>query len=316
MFWKKDPSVTWERKHINNIDFSYLNVAIIGGTGGIGRAISRELAQRDAKVTVVGQTFKDEDLADKIKFVKADLSLVSECKRISHSDEIPYEKLTHLIFTTGIIASRQRQATSEGLEKDMAVSYLSRYIIFHDVAKRLGTNRTKKDDLPKVFIAGFPGNGQLGDPDDLNSDEKNYSAYATHTNTVAANECLVLDATDRYTNIDTFGLNPGIIKTNIRSNLLGSNTYIGRIAEWIISWTFQSAETYAKMICTLIVSPAIESRSGTMFSNKGDAILPTPGLTKNVVEKFMENSELLVEKALQNQSPPTSSNEGIYTGSL
>ncbi|CAI4934157.1 CPS_HP_G0144480.mRNA.1.CDS.1 [Saccharomyces cerevisiae] len=309
MFWKKDPTVSWERKNINGIDFSRFNVAIIGGTGGLGRAISRELAERNARVTVVGQTFRDEDLKDKINFVKADLSLVSECKRISHSDEIPYEELTHLIFTTGIFASRQRQATSEGLEKDMAVSYLSRYIIFHDVAKRLGISRTKKDDLPKVFIAGFPGNGQVGDPDDLNSDEKKYSAYATHMNTVAANESLVIDAKDRYTNIDTFGLNPGLIKTNIRNNLLGSDTYLSRITEWIISWTCQSAETYAKTICTLIASPAIESRSGTMFSNKGDAILPSPGLTKDVVEKFMENSELLVEKALRNQSPFTSSNE-------
>ena len=149
MFWKKDPTVSWERKNINDIDFSHFNVAIIGGTGGLGRAISRELAQRNARVTVVGQTFRDEDLKDNINFVKADLSLVSECKRISHSDEIPYEELTHLIFTTGIFASRQRQATSEGLEKDMAVSYLSRYIIFHDVAKRLGISRTKKDDLPQ-----------------------------------------------------------------------------------------------------------------------------------------------------------------------
>ena len=180
MFWKKDPSVVWERKNIDDIDFSRLNVAIIGGTGGIGRAISRELAQRNASVVVVGQTFKDEEMKDKIKFIKADLSLVSECKRISHCDEIPYEKLTHLIFTTGIFASRQRQATSEGLEKDMAVSYLSRYIIFHDVAKRLGIARAKKDNLPKVFIAGFPGNGQVGDPNNLNSDEKKYNAYTTH----------------------------------------------------------------------------------------------------------------------------------------
>ncbi|KAF4003160.1 short chain dehydrogenase family protein [Saccharomyces cerevisiae] len=66
MFWKKDPTVSWERKNINDIDFSHFNVAIIGGTGGLGRAISRELAQRNARVTVVGQTFRDEDLKDKL----------------------------------------------------------------------------------------------------------------------------------------------------------------------------------------------------------------------------------------------------------
>ena len=35
-------------------------VAAVGGTGGIGQAISRRLAAQGARVTVVGQTFRDE----------------------------------------------------------------------------------------------------------------------------------------------------------------------------------------------------------------------------------------------------------------
>ncbi len=38
-----------------------------------------------------------------------------------------------------------------------------------------------------------------------------------HINTVAGNEVLVLDATGRYPQFGAFGLNPGLIKTNIHA---------------------------------------------------------------------------------------------------
>lgn len=51
-----------------------LKVAIAGGTGGNGRALSRLLASRGAHVTVVGQTFRATDVQG-INVVQADLSL-------------------------------------------------------------------------------------------------------------------------------------------------------------------------------------------------------------------------------------------------
>src|SRR4051794_12519964 len=68
---------------------------------------------------------------------------------------------------------------------------------------------------PRVFIMGYPGTGQAGTPDDLNA-EKSYSAFPVHMNTVAGNEVLVLDAATRHPSASVFGLNPGLIKTNIR----------------------------------------------------------------------------------------------------
>ena len=45
-----------------------------------------------------------------------------------------------------------------------------------------------------------------------------------HMNTVAGNEMLVLDSAKRYPSANFFGLNPGIVKTNIRANLVGEGT--------------------------------------------------------------------------------------------
>ena len=62
-----------------------------------------------------------------------------------------------------------------------------------------------------------------------------------HMNTVAGNEMLVLDAAQRYPNATFFGLNPGLIKTNIRSNFLGKNTLRYRLIEWMIGLVRPSA---------------------------------------------------------------------------
>src|SRR3954471_22440396 len=98
---------------------------------------------------------------------------------------------------------------------------------------------------PRVFIMGYPGTGQAGTPDDLNA-EKSYSAFGVHMNTVAGNEMLVLDAAKRYPNTTCIGLNPGLIKTNIRDNFLGKDTLRSRVAEWLIGLLNPSAETYAE----------------------------------------------------------------------
>jgi hypothetical protein len=195
------------------------------------------------------------------------------------------------------MAGPKREETAEGIERDMAVSYLSRLVIMHEIGPRLGKNRPAAPMKPRVFIMGFPGTGQAGKLDDLNA-EKSYGRWAAHMNTVAGNEMLVLDATKRYPNASFFGLNPGLIKTNIRSNLFGGDTLLYRFIEWMTGLLAPSAETYAERLTPLLVSPDIEGHSGAMFDRKGLAFLPTPKLTDSCyVQAFMAASEALVSRA-------------------
>lgn len=157
---------------------------------------------------VVGQTFRDADLPG-IEFIKADLSLMREAERVAAL--LPAETLDLVIFTTGIFAAPKREETSEGIERDMAVSFLNRLVILRQIAPRLRKERSRSPMKPRVFIMGYPGAGQVGNIDDLNA-EKSYSAMPAHLNTVAGNEMLVLDAAKRYSHATFFGLNPGLIK--------------------------------------------------------------------------------------------------------
>jgi NAD(P)-dependent dehydrogenase (short-subunit alcohol dehydrogenase family) len=291
---KKDKNISWNRVDAASLDLKDLKVAVIGGTGGLGRAFSRSLASRGANVIVVGQTFRDAGVRG-IEFLQADLSLMREAKRVGEA--LPAETLDLVIFTTGIFAAPERQVTAEGIERDMAISYLSRLVILREIAPRLGKDRPAERKKPRVFVMGFPGSGQAGTLDDLNA-EKSYKAMPVHMNTVAGNEMLVLDAAKRYPHATFFGLNPGLIKTNIRDNFLGEGTLKSRFAEWMIGLLSQSAETYAEKLTPLLVSPDLESHSGAMFDRKGSAVLPSPALTNTShVNAFLAASEALVSRA-------------------
>lgn len=142
---------------------------------------------------------------------------------------------------------------------------------------------------------GYPGSGQIGTPDDLNA-EKSYKAISAHMNTVAGNEMLVLDAARRYANDTFFGLNSGLIKTNIRDNFFGKGSLKSRVMETLIGLLTPSADTYAQRFTPLLLTPDIEGHSGAMFNSKGQAILPSAGLTDEHLRKFMAASEALVSR--------------------
>ena len=215
-----DPSVTVRPIPIEELDLSSKRLAVIGGTNGLGRAIAQQALARGAAVTVVGRTFRDAPAAQ-LTFVPADLSSMREAVRVGR--ELPAESFDVVLFTTGIIAAKTREETPEHVERDVAISYLSRLAVLQGLSRRLGSARANGARRPRVFVMGSPGAGTIGNPDDLNS-EQNYTSMMAHDNTIAGNEILVLGAKDRFPGPAFFGLAPYLVKTGIRSNFLGDGS--------------------------------------------------------------------------------------------
>src|ERR1700716_3307305 len=126
-----DPSVAIRPILIERVDLSTKNLAVIGGTNGLGRAIARQALVRGAEVTVVGRTFRDEPNA-RLTFVAADLSSMREAVRLGL--ELPAESFDVVLFTTGIIAAKTREETLEHVERDVAISYLSRLAVLQGLS--------------------------------------------------------------------------------------------------------------------------------------------------------------------------------------
>lgn len=284
-----DPSLPVARVDIDALDLAGKRVAVVGGTDGLGRAIARLAAARGADVLVIGRTFRDEGAA-RTTFARADLSSMREAARVG---ELIDPGTDIVVLTAGIMAAPKREETSEGIERDMAISALSRFVLLRALGPRLRGSRGR----PRVFVMGFPGTGTLGDPDDLNA-TRGYDAMQAHYNTVAVNEALVLDGRARYPHLDVFGLNPGGVKTNIRANYLGEGSLKHRFAEWMIGLLMPSAESYAAKIVPLFVAPELEGRSGAMFGKKGTAIAATDDFDAARVARFMASAEALTQQAL------------------
>jgi NAD(P)-dependent dehydrogenase (short-subunit alcohol dehydrogenase family) len=269
-------------------------IGIVGGTGGLGRALALFFAARGAKVTVVGQTFRDEGTPG-LDFVKADLSLMAEARRVGAA--LPVEEMDTLILTQGIFSTPKRETTSEGIERDLAVSYLSRLEIVKAVAPRLGTRRAQSTGRPRLFVMGFPGTGQEGSVDDLNS-EKVYKMTVAHMNTVAGNEALVLDAARKHPGLAVFGLNPGLIKTNIRANALGGNRSLRfKLVEALIGWMTMGPEAYAARLGPVLLAPELDAHTGIHFNAKGIAIRPSKVMTEDHVSRLISASEAVLARA-------------------
>jgi NAD(P)-dependent dehydrogenase (short-subunit alcohol dehydrogenase family) len=289
-----DPSVTIRPIPIDRLDLSSKRLAVVGGTNGLGRAIAQQALARGADVTVVGRTLRD-DPAARLTFVAADLSWMSEAVRVGR--ELPAESFDVVLFTTGIIAAKSREETPEHVERDVAISYLSRLAILQGLSDRLGSAREDRAPRPRIFVMGSPGTGAIGNPDDLNS-EKDYRSMVAHGNTLAGNEILVLGAKDWFPGPAFFGLGPYLVKTGIRSNLLGDGSITHRLVETIVGIFMQSPETYAKRMVPLLFAQELEGRAGLMFGHKAQPILPTQGLDSAYIDRYLSASEALLLRAL------------------
>ena len=102
----------WQRTPLSQNAFAGERIAVIGGTNGIGRAIAHELVAKGAEVTVLGRTFLDKDVAG-LHFMQADLTQMKQARCVA--EELPVETFDMLIFTTGILAGKQRLETPEGM---------------------------------------------------------------------------------------------------------------------------------------------------------------------------------------------------------
>lgn len=114
----------------------------------------------------------------------------------------------------------------------------------------------------------------------------------------------MLEAAKRFPGIEVFGLNPGVVRTNIRTNFFKSQT-VRRIVEALTSFITLDPNVYAGRLVPLLVSPELKDRSGAIFNNKAEAILPSPRSTEPAyANALMVASRALVDRASAKANAP------------
>lgn len=117
-------------------------IVLTGGTDGIGKALAQTFLARGDRVILVGgnpakarSVLTDVDSTRAI-FVPADLSLVSETRRVIAQVTHRFPVVDVLILCARFFRS-SRAVTVEGFESNFALMYLSRFLLSHGLAQSL-----------------------------------------------------------------------------------------------------------------------------------------------------------------------------------
>ena len=115
-------------------------VIITGGTDGIGKAISNSLAYYGMKLIIISRNeekgikvvneIKASSKNAEIYYFPSDLSLMKDVKRVAAEILHKFPKIDILINNAAIFSS-VRRVTSEGLELNLALNYLSPFLLTH-----------------------------------------------------------------------------------------------------------------------------------------------------------------------------------------
>jgi NAD(P)-dependent dehydrogenase (short-subunit alcohol dehydrogenase family) len=200
---------------------------VTGGTGGIGAAVAERLAAEGDRIIIVGRDLdKGATMLARLRkqgpdadhrFLPADLSLLADTSRVAGEVAALAPRLDAAVFCAGILSTIP-EWTTEGLERTLALNYLSRFLMVRRLLPHLQQSTSGRIIL--VANAGMY-------PDALDFDDLQHRrgkrGLKVSGRTQFANDLLAVELADRLrgTGIAATCVFPGFVRTRIFDNAHG-----------------------------------------------------------------------------------------------
>lgn len=247
------------------------NVLITGANSGIGFETSRQLAVKGYYITML---CRDEEKAEKakkliidntgnknIEILIGDLALQNEIHRAADLFRKHHDSLNVLINNAGIIPG-EREVTADGIEKTVAVNHLAPFLLTNLLRQPLG----KADKSRVINVASESHRAGKFDPDNLQLNE-GYNSLQAYSNSKLYNIMFTCLLSEKFkkTDITTYSLHPGTVRTNLDSGGGGGSLFalLFKLGKPFM----MSPKRGAKTTVYLTSEPDIESLSGKYFVN-------------------------------------------------
>ncbi|CAF3793583.1 unnamed protein product [Rotaria sp. Silwood1] len=198
-----------------------LNIVVVGGTSGIGRAIALSIAQHcpSANVTIIGRNESAaNDILPKLgsnpKFIRVDVSLMSEVRAATHK----INAVDMLILSQGILTMAGRTPTAENIDNKLALHYYGRALFVQELLPLL---RSSQSGGKVLFVF----NGEMGNPSKINWDdmalENTYSLGSAANHAITFTDLIIqyFAAQPENTNVAFTHAAPGAVRTPLVDNL-------------------------------------------------------------------------------------------------
>lgn len=261
-------------------------VLVTGGTQGIGRAVALKLGSRGARVLITGRS---RERAESVlaclhhlnplaahAYLPADLSLLSETKRLAEGVLALTPRLDAIVCCAGIL-STVPEWTEEGLERNFVLNYLSRHLLARLLLPALCAAPSGR--LVLVANAGrYGGALELGDL----QYRQGKPGLAVAGRTQFANDLLAVELAERLwgTRIAVTCVFPGVVHTNVFKNARGLSPFVrfmAQMAQRVIAITPEKA---AETPAFLALNPHTAGANGRFFG-PGLKEIPVPAGVKN-----------------------------------
>jgi NAD(P)-dependent dehydrogenase (short-subunit alcohol dehydrogenase family) len=194
---------------------------VTGGTAGIGLVTARGLAERGARVIVVGRDRRRGETAiaalaegcpgAAVEFVAADLSDQGEIRRLAGDVHARVPRLDVLVNNAGAMFGR-RLASADGIEMTFALNHLGYFLLTHELLPALRSAPAARI----VNVASRAHRGVALHFDDLQH-ERRYDGWTTYKRSKLANLLFTYELARRLegTGVTANALHPGFVATDI-----------------------------------------------------------------------------------------------------
>lgn len=277
-------------------------LVVLGGTDGIGAALALRYAEESFDVIIIGRSeAKANDLKKQaanqypgcsFRTITADLSLMRNVKAVASQVASMVSSVDVLAMTVGILLPKS-VTTEEGVEKNFATSYLSRFVFLQELNSHgLLTEQSKALNVAAGESPNIPEYLQL-EFDDIEK-VRARTGMSAHGQAQLANDLFAIRASEHF-QISVIAYGPGSVDTNIRREI----PWVFRaLLKPIFYWCTRTAEEAAQHLYEILEQQPFE-KGKTAFFNKHGMFTPSPYLKREKrLADLWSVSEAIAKQAL------------------
>jgi NAD(P)-dependent dehydrogenase (short-subunit alcohol dehydrogenase family) len=198
---------------------------VTGANSGSGFATAKQLAEQGAyvvgacrRVEAGKEAFADlGDIRSSVEIMELDLASLASVRRFAEAFLAKYDRLDGLVNNAGVMHTPEGR-TEDGFETQFGINYLGHFLLTELLLDTLKASAPARIVcVSSVAHAGMRGVYGEIDFDDLNFENKEYSAYQAYANSKLANVLHALDLARRLegTEVSVFSVHPGWIRSNL-----------------------------------------------------------------------------------------------------
>lgn len=269
---------------------------ITGATRGIGRVAAVELARQGADVVLVGRDPARAEAAaaearavasgGQVSTLVADLSLMSEVRRLAAAFKASHGRLDVLVNNAGAIFER-REVTPEGFEKTFALNHLAYFLLTRELGELLVASAPARI----VNVASRAHRAGRLDFADLQR-TRGYTAWKAYAGSKLANILFTRELARRLagTGVTANALHPGLVATNFGHDRFGLISLVLRFARPMMIGEAEGAATTLH----LATSPAVADVTGAYFADCAATRLEPQALDDGAARRLWDETERLL----------------------